>query len=560
MAIRILTELDEPKNIQILVVEDERVVARDIKACLENLGYTVPAIATSGAEAITKAKALHPDVVLMDIRLEGEMDGTQAAQQIWDELHIPIIYSTGYSDHATVERATMTEPFGYILKPIKERDLYVAVKTALQRHQLETKLKEREQWLSTILRAIGDGVIVVDTQSRVRFLNLAAEALTGWQQEEAINQPIANVLPLINEQTQEPLLNPVTKVLKTSSILYLVDPTLLVTRDGRTIPISDSAAPLTNEVGEMTGAVLVFRDATERRLAEERNLASQRAQLLERQMVELQRLNQLKEDFLDTVSHEMRTPLASIKMAIQMLEVTLNQQHKSGLDQTLFANRMTTYLKILNVQCDQELNLVNDLLELQQIEADACPLEKTKIELKDYIPHIMEIFQERANSRQQHLEVNLPDDVPGLTTDLAILNRIVAELLTNACKYTPPGGTITVAVQPIWSQAGENRADEISSTNPQTQESPEPTAVQIRVCNTGTEISADELSRVFDKFYRVPKGDRWGQGGTGLGLALIKKLTVYLNGSIWAESSSEQVCFIVELPLIPPDPGCLKAY
>lgn len=139
MTNRVPPQYDEPNAIQILVVEDERVVARDIKACLENLGYIVPAIASSGIEAIEQAQALHPDVVLMDIRLKGEIDGIQAAQHIWQELHIPVIYSTGHSDRATVERAMATDPLGYILKPIKEQDLYVTLKTALKRYQSEAK-------------------------------------------------------------------------------------------------------------------------------------------------------------------------------------------------------------------------------------------------------------------------------------------------------------------------------------------------------------------------------------------------------------------------------------
>lgn len=537
MTSRMFPQTDEPKTIQVLLVEDERVVARDIKACLENLGYTVPAIASSGAEAVEKAKALHPDVVLMDIRLEGEIDGTEAAQQIWHNLQIPIIYSTGYSDHATVERATATEPFGYILKPIKERDLYVAVKTALQRHQLEIKLKEREQWLTTILRSIGDGVIVVDPQSRVRFVNTAAEVLTGWQQEEAINQPISDVLPLIHEQTQQPLPNPITEVLETGRILHLAEHTLLVTKAGRTVPISDSAAPFRDGVGRITGAVLVFRDITERRLAEERHLTLQRAQMLERQMEEIQQLNQLKEDFLSTVSHEMRTPLANIKMAIQMLEVTLNQQGRLDGEPTLYSERMARYLRILHDQCNQELNLVNDLLELQQLEADVCLLELTATHLNDWIPQVIEGFQEQANKHQQQLQAVLPANLPVLVTDVTLLTRIFTELLTNACKYTPSEEAITVSVEM------KGRIEDAETSN----------VLQIWVSNTGVEIPASELSRIFDKFYRIPAIDRWRHGGTGLGLALIRKLVGYLGGSIWAESGSGQTCFIVELPLTPPD-------
>lgn len=127
---------NQSKTIQILVVEDERVVARDIKACLESLGYAVPAIASSGEDAIESAQVLHPELVLMDIQLDGKIDGIQTAQQIWDTLQIPVIYATGHSDYATVERAISTEPFGYIVKPIKERDLHIAIKMVLQRYQL----------------------------------------------------------------------------------------------------------------------------------------------------------------------------------------------------------------------------------------------------------------------------------------------------------------------------------------------------------------------------------------------------------------------------------------
>lgn len=509
------------------MVEDERIVARDIKACLENLGYVVPAIASSGEDAIVKAKAIRPDVVLMDIRLEGEMDGTQAAQKIWHDLQIPIIYSSGYSDQATVERATATEPFGYILKPIKERDLYVAVKTALQRYQLETKLKRQADWLTLILRAIGNGVIVVDTQNRVKFLNVAAELMTGWQQEEVIDQPLPEVFKLVHEQTQQPMSNPVVQALQTGKTTYLTDSSLLIAKSGTTIPIANSAAPFQDHNGTTAGVVLVFRDITEQRLAEEQALTLQRAHMLERQMEELQRLNQLKNDFLSTISHELRTPLSSIKLAIEMLEVTLDQREKLDTPQNSMISR---YLQILRDQCTQELNLVNDLLELQHLDMETCPLELTSIKIYNWIPHIIELFEEEAQRHQQRLQAILPPDLPILVSDLAILNRVLMELLTNAHKYTPPNENITVSA---YLQA-ENY-------------------LHLKVSNTGVEVPTDELTRIFDKFYRIPTEDRWQQGGTGLGLALLKKMVEHIGGSVWAESGSGQTSFIVELPLTLPN-------
>ncbi|MCG2830068.1 MAG: response regulator, partial [Desulfobacteraceae bacterium] len=131
-------------NSKILIVEDEGVIAKDIKNILIFLGYSVIAVSSSGEEAIEKAKEMHPDLVLMDIVLEGDMDGVKAAEQIRDSFDIPVIYLTAYSDNTTLQRAKITEPYGYILKPFQERELYTTIEMALYKHQVEKKLKESE--------------------------------------------------------------------------------------------------------------------------------------------------------------------------------------------------------------------------------------------------------------------------------------------------------------------------------------------------------------------------------------------------------------------------------
>lgn len=122
---------------QVLVVEDENIVARDILTMLKGLGYGVAAVASSGREAIEKAAAKQPDVVLMDIVLKGAIDGVQAAQEIRNRFHIPVIYLTAYADDDTLQRAKVTEPFGYILKPFEERELHIAIELALYRHRMD---------------------------------------------------------------------------------------------------------------------------------------------------------------------------------------------------------------------------------------------------------------------------------------------------------------------------------------------------------------------------------------------------------------------------------------
>jgi PAS domain S-box-containing protein len=533
------------KTSKILVVEDEKIIALNVKESLESLGYVVPAIADSGEKAIEKAIQFRPDLVLMDIRLKGNIDGIQAAEQIWNSMQIPVIYVTGHSDKSTLERAKITAPFGYILKPVKEQELYVAIETALQRY-------EREQLLSAILKGMGDGVILVNPQGRVQFLNQVAESLTGWRQDEARDREFIEVFKIVNEQTHQPVNNPVTAALQQDTTVYLEDRVLLISKKGTSIPIGDSAAPVKDNKGVITGVVLVFRDITQRRLAEERNLAMERARYLELQIAELQRLNQLKDDFLNTVSHELRTPLSNIKMAVKLLETVLDQQSILGSQTCSNSQSMNRYLKILEDQCDQELTLVNDLLDMRSLDADAYPLELTSICLQDWIPHIVECFEARTQTKQQSLQVNLPPELPPLVSDLSILTRILSELLNNACKYTPPGEQIVVTVQAMSVEAGHiQQLREARDKENQAAESLTPSllrGVQIDVSNSGVEISTKELSRIFDPFYRIPNNDPWKHGGTGLGLALIRKLLVQLQGKIDVTSTQGWTTFTIEIP------------
>ncbi|MCC5640397.1 response regulator [Nostoc sp. CHAB 5844] len=546
-----ISDTQKINPVQVLVVEDEYILALNLQETLESLGYTVVDIADTAQAAIEKATQLRPTLILMDIRLRGEMDGIQAAEKIWEQLQIPVIYVTGHSDQSTVERATLTSPFGYILKPIREQELYVAIQTALNRY-------EREQFLSTVLRGMGDGVIVVDPHLHIKYMNQVAETLTGWQCHEVKDQILDEIFHIVDEQTQLPVANPINSALEQETTVYLSDHTLLITKDQKTIPVADSAAPLWDNKGKITGAVMVFRDDTQRRLTQERNLATERARQIEIQMTELQRLNQLKQDFLAATSHEMRTPLSNIKMAISMLESILDRRRMIQSGKPPELHTVARYINILRYECERELNLVDDLLNMRFIDADMYPLELTSIRLQDWLPHIAESFQQFVQTQQQILTVNVPPDLPNLVTDLEILTRILAELLTNACKSTPFGQAITVTVQPT-TVNHPNSQDKLFNI-------PIPN-IEIIVSNFGVEISAKEQSQIFEPFYRIsqlqnpdkssifdytyeiPQNESIENSGSGLGLALVKKLVEYLQGTIAVTSSGGWTRFTVQLPL-----------
>lgn len=258
---------------KILIIEDENIVAMDIKNNLKRLGYAVPYVVDSGEKALQKVAENHPDLVIMDIRLSGDIDGITTAKIIRNNFKIPIIYLTAYSDEITLQRAKLTEPFGYVLKPFDEKDLQIAIELALYKHQMERQLKQREQQLDAIIKSIGDAVVVTDKKGCVQLMNPVAEELTGWNQKEAFGKDLVEVLCLIDKDTGTTE-NPAANVMREGGVLSLSNYYTLIARDGTERAIGDSAAPLRDDQGNITGAVLTFQDITNCKQAEERLLSN----------------------------------------------------------------------------------------------------------------------------------------------------------------------------------------------------------------------------------------------------------------------------------------------
>ena len=298
--------------------------------------------------------------------------------------------------------------------------------------------------------------------------------------------------------------------------------------------------------GELWGLLVAHQCSTSRQwqqaeidllssLATQVAIAIRQAQLYQATLAQvetLEKLNQLKDDFISTVSHELRTPISNMKMSIRMLEISLGQQ--AGIEMSKAAR----YLQILRDECEREIRLINDLLDWQQLEAGVLPKELEIIEIQTWIPQIVEPFRERTEQQQQLLQIDLDPELPPLLSDNASLERILTELLNNACKYTPPGEKITLT------------AEAVKTLPVKTLPTKSLGRAQFRVSNSGVEIPANELPRIFDKFYRIRRDDRWQRGGTGLGLALVRRLTEHLGGTLVAESVFNQTTFTVELPLL----------
>ncbi|MEH2322951.1 MAG: GAF domain-containing protein [Nostoc sp.] len=258
------------------------------------------------------------------------------------------------------------------------------------------------------------------------------------------------------------------------------------------------------------------------RVASECAIAIRQAQLYKQtqaQVKELEKSDRLKNQFLRTLSQELRTPITSISLAAQTLESVLTPA------EILEIEIVPQLLQILHNECARESKLINDLLTLTYLEAEPDPPTLIAIDLQSWFHPIVESFRHLTNCQRQQLYLSVDPALPLLETDITELERIITELLSHVCKYTPAGESVTVSAH--------LRGD----------------AVELNISNSGLELTSNELSRIFEPFYHLSKHDPWKHSGTGLELALVQKMVRHLGGSIYVESGAGQTTFTIKFPL-----------
>jgi PAS domain S-box-containing protein len=240
------------------------VVAADIEECVKGLGYDVVGSAATGTEAIRLAVKTMPDLVLMDIKLKGVLDGIDVAAALYDQLKIPVVYLTAHADAEILERARQTAPSGYVLKPFDDRTLRTAIELAFDRNRRERQLIDGGQRMAAAIGSIDEAVIVTEQSGQVALMNRLAEALTGWTQDQALGKPVAEVFTLLNAQTGAPRVSPVGRVFREGLAIGLGEDVLLLGRDGARHLIQGSATPVRDGETYAVGVCLLFRSATQR--------------------------------------------------------------------------------------------------------------------------------------------------------------------------------------------------------------------------------------------------------------------------------------------------------
>jgi len=381
----------------------------------------------------------------------------------------------------------------------------------LQRHltasqQAEDRIHEHHELLQATLASIGDGVIATDAAGRVTFLNGIAQTLTGWTNAEAAGIDLRKVFHIINEDTRTEVDNPAMRALRDGKIVGLANHTILLTRGGGEWPIDDSAAPIRDRDGKIQGAILVFREIKQRKAAE-LELRSHAAALSD--------ADRRKNEFLATLAHELRNPLAPISNALQLWSFVENDK-----------TEMTNLRALMERQLGQMIRLVDDLLDVSRITRGKIQLRKERVDINAIVGAAIEAVKPIIEACEHRLTARTAPQPLYVVGDAARLTQVLGNILNNAAKYTGRNGKIEVSV----AREGE--------------------LIEVRVRDDGPGIPADMLEAIFEMFRQVDGTLERSHGGLGIGLTLVRRLVEEHDGTVVArsEGAGRGSDFIVSLP------------
>jgi len=375
------------------------------------------------------------------------------------------------------------------------------------REAAAAQLRTQKELLEVTLASIGDAVIVSDVHARITFMNHEAQRLTGWSQAEAANLDTSRVFNIINEETRDPVPNPIERVLREGMVVGLPPHTVLICKEKQEIPIDDSGAPIRQIGGPLQGAVLVFRDFSAHRLAEKNLIESKK---------QLEVAHQSKDRFLAMLSHELRTPLTPVL-------TTLSAWEAADLPDEIMPE-----VRMLRRNIELEARLIDDLLDINRIITGKLALSREPADVHNLLDSVARMYQSEIHAKRISLNIKLDAKSFHVSGDPARLQQVFWNILKNAVKFTPEGKSI-----------------EITTKNTDNQ-------IILLFRDTGIGMSSQTLEQIFIPFQQGPQDQVRTFGGLGLGMAIAKALLDAQNGQITAASDGPDLgsTFTISLPCI----------
>jgi PAS domain S-box-containing protein len=438
---------------KILVVEDERIVAEDIKTKLEHVGYAVAGIASSGEGSIKKSEKYRPDLVLMDIVLEGKMDGIEAAAQILSRFNIPVVYLTAYSDERTLKKAKVTEPFGFIIKPFEAQDLFTAIEMALYRHQLRNMLKESEERYNALFNRSLSYVYLHDFKGKFIDANDATLKALGYKRKEILPKNFAS---LIDKSQLSKAVKSLEEIIRTGH-QKKPDEYKLRRKDGSTIWV-ETEGSLIYKDGKPFAVQGIARDITEKKMAEDalreseekfRSLAEKSPNMIFiNTMGKIVYANKQCEEVMGYKREEFYSPDFDFLRLIapEFLEKTKSfySQHIKGEEVRPYEYALITQsgkrieailtTRLINYEGDKALlGIITDITERKKAE---MALGESREQLRNLAAHLQSIREEERASVAREIHDELGQALTALKMDLSWLDKKLPEEQSNLLKKT----------------------------------------------------------------------------------------------------------------------------
>jgi len=491
-------------NERIMVVEDEWVISDDIQKSLKKLGYAVSSAVATGEGAIQKAEEDMPDLILMDIALQGDMDGIEAAGQIRSRFNIPVIYLTAYDDNATLERAKITGPFGYMIKPFKERELHTTIEMALSKHKTEIKLKESEDRHRKMIETAHDAIICIDEGGGIDVWNKAAENIFGYSESEIIGEQVTIIIPERYIKIHRDGIERFLQIRKGTIIGKAIE-VAGKTKAGLEIPIEMSLSfqKAGNKQYTFTAIIrdITFQKEAKRQLIEKTN--------------EIENINKELRDFVYIVSHDLKEPLFTIEGFTKRLAGKygdkLDEKGKS------YISRITANTEIMSKR-------IYEIMEVIKIGTVKYDFVYNDIR---YIINgaVSELESKIKNNR---IKLIIQDDLPTVKCDSKRIKNVFLNLVSNAIKFM---------------SADYQKEIKIGCNN-------DGDCYKFFVEDTGIGIQPEHQERIFKIFTRLKCVEA---EGTGVGLAIVKKIVELHKGKVWVESPVKdergtRFCFTIPMP------------
>jgi PAS domain S-box-containing protein len=489
---------------RILVVEDERIVALDLQDRLQELGYSVPATAARGPDAIRLALEHRPDLILMDIRLRGEMDGIETAAQIQEQLDVPIIYLTAYADRDTVDRAKETKPYGYILKPFDAREIQTTIEMALYKHETDAKLRAYVAELGRLqvaVEQVPESIAITDEDGSVIYVNPAYEQETGFSREEAVGQ---HVIDLNHSQAVNGDAVRLQAALSEGSKWW--GRLNHVRKDGTPYTSEGSITPVRDEEGRVVHYVGVQRDVTREVELEEQYRAALKMEAVGR--------------LAAGIAHDFNNLLTAINGYAELLACSMSPEDPDR----------DMPLSILSAG-ERAADLVRQLLSFARKEI----IELQLLELNELVTGVADILR-RTIGEHIELRLDLRSDLWMVEASPTQIDRIIVNLAVNARDAMPHGGVLSISTANVVLERDDPALDMDTSPGEY---------VMLSISDTGVGMSREVQAHLFEPFFTTKELGR----GTGLGLATVYGIVKQNGGCVYVSSTEGQgATFQIYLP------------